>query len=104
MPNILTDLPDARPAERFTELLARPGVRIEQIVSHGQVTPADAPMVQASDEWVVLLAGAARVRLADAAEIALAPGDTLWIPRDTPHWVTYTDPAAPSLWLAVHLD
>ncbi|QIG81132.1 cupin domain-containing protein [Stakelama tenebrarum] len=102
--NLFSGLPSATTGEVFTELLARPGVRIERIVSQGQATPEDAPMVQDADEWVVLLSGTARLRIADAAERALAPGDWLWIPRGTPHWVTWTDPDAPSVWLAVHLD
>ncbi|NWO96443.1 cupin, partial [Escherichia coli] len=35
MTNLLADLPDAGAAEVFTELLRRPGVRIERIVSAG---------------------------------------------------------------------
>ncbi|MBA15904.1 MAG: cupin [Sphingomonas sp.] len=102
--NLFAPLPDARRDEVFTQLLARPGVRIERIVSQGQATPDDAPMVQDQDEWVVLLTGAARLRLEGEAERQLAPGDWLWIAGGTPHWVTWTDPDAPSVWLAVHLD
>src|SRR3546814_16623650 len=58
--NLLAALPRAAAGEVFTELLARPGVRLERIVSAGQTTPADAPMVQDTDEWGLLLAGAAR--------------------------------------------
>ncbi|KQP29890.1 cupin [Methylobacterium sp. Leaf104] len=101
-PNLLAELPDASGSEVFTELLSRPGCRIERIVSQGQVTPPDQPYRQAHDEWVLLLAGAARVALA-GAETALAPGDTLFIPAGTEHRVTFTDPARPTVWLAVHL-
>jgi len=41
--NLLADLPDAAAGEVFTELLVRPGCRIERIVSQGQVTPPDMP-------------------------------------------------------------
>lgn len=102
--HLLADLPPARDAEVFTELLARPGVRIERIVSHGQATPADAPMVQDSDEWVLLLEGAAGLRIADSDEVVLHPGDALWIARGEKHWVTWTASDRPSVWLAIHLD
>jgi cupin 2 domain-containing protein len=101
--NLLVDLPDARAGEVFTELLARPGARIERIVSHGQATPEDAPMVQDWDEWVVLLEGAAGLRIEDDAEVALAPGDHLLIGAGQRHWVTWTAADCPTVWLAVHL-
>ncbi|WP_109807722.1 cupin domain-containing protein [Sphingosinithalassobacter portus] len=102
--NLYANLPDATGAEVFTELFARTGVRIERIVSLGQATPEDAPMVQDQDEWVVLLTGGARLRIDGEAEQNLAPGDWMWIPRGTVHWVTWTDPDMPSIWLAVHLE
>ncbi|MDG2535020.1 cupin domain-containing protein [Sphingomonas sp. HITSZ_GF] len=101
--NLLAELPDARAGEVFTALLARAGVRIERIVSHGQATPADAPMVQGWDEWVLLLKGAARLRIEDGAEIALAPGDHLLIAAGQRHWVTWTPDDRETVWLAVHL-
>ncbi|MCW3836415.1 cupin domain-containing protein [Sphingomonas canadensis] len=104
MPSLLSPLPDARMGEAFTEVLTRPGVRVERIVSLGQATPPDAPMVQGWDEWVLLLAGSAGLRIGEGAEIALAPGDHLLIPAGTPHWVTHTAPDAPTVWLALHLD
>ena len=101
--NLLTGLPAARRAEAFTELLARPGVRIERIVSRGQATPEDAPMVQDQDEWVLLLEGAAGLRIEDSDEVTLQAGDHVWIARRQKHWVTWTAKDRPSVWLAVHL-
>lgn len=102
--NLLKGLPAAKKAEAFTELLARPGVRIERIVSRGQATPEDQPMVQDSDEWVLLLQGAAGIRIEDSGEVRLSPGDHLLIARGQKHWVTWTASDRPSVWLAVHLD
>jgi cupin 2 domain-containing protein len=102
--NIFAPLPDAREAEVFTPLLERSGVRIERIVSHGQATPEDAPFVQDADEWVVVLRGSAGLRIEGRAEVALVPGDHVFIPGGARHWVTWTDPDAPTLWLAVHLS
>lgn len=102
--NLLRDLPEAKDEEAFTDLLKRPGVRIERIVSRGQATPEDAPMVQDWDEWVVLLEGAAGIRIEDSAEVRLGPGDHLLIKAGQKHWVTWTARDRPSVWLAVHLD
>ncbi|MCQ9426269.1 cupin domain-containing protein [Pseudomonas sp. LJDD11] len=100
--NLFTPLPDARQAEVFTDLLVRPGCRVERIVSQGQVTSPERPYQQAHDEWVVVLSGSARV-LMDDVETALAPGDHLFIPAGMQHRVTFTDPAQPTVWLAIHI-
>ncbi|QDX26059.1 cupin domain-containing protein [Sphingomonas suaedae] len=101
--NLFADLPDARTSEVFSAVLARPGLRIERIVSHGQTTPEDAPFVQVEDEWVLLLRGSAGIRIEGSGEVALKPGDHLLIPGGKRHWVTRTAPDAPTLWLAIHL-
>jgi cupin 2 domain-containing protein len=101
--NLLTDLAAVTVEEVFQPLLVRPGCRIERIVSHGQVTPADQPYLQPYDEWVLLLAGAARVEV-EGAETVLAPGDHMLIPANTSHRVTFTDPDGSTIWLAVHFD
>ena len=108
MTNLFADLPDASKSEVFETLLTRPGAVIERIVSHGQITPADAPFMQDHDEWVLLLSGAARMwidgdgRDAQASEIALAPGDHALIPAGRRHRVIWTTEERPTVWLAVH--
>lgn len=97
-------LPAARRAEAFTELLARPGFTLERIVSLGQSTPADKPMVQQRDEWVVLLQGSAGLRVEGMQETTLKPGDHLLIAAGKPHWVTWTSKDVPTIWLALHFD
>ncbi|KTF70853.1 cupin [Sphingomonas sp. WG] len=101
---MLRDLPEAKEEEAFDDLLKRPGTRIERIVSRGQATAEDTPMVQAWDEWVILLEGAAGIRIEDSAEVRLAPGDHLLIAAGQKHWVTWTARDRPSVWLAVHLN
>ncbi|MET0307152.1 MAG: cupin domain-containing protein [Sphingomonas sp.] len=102
--NLLAKLPAAKRAEAFTELLARPGLRIERIVSRGQATPEAEPMVQESDEWVLVLEGAAGLRIEDSDEARLGPGDHVWIAAGQRHWVTWTAKDRATVWLAVHLD
>jgi cupin 2 domain-containing protein len=101
--NILSPLPDASAAEIFTTLLDRPGIRIERIVSAGQTTPDDTPYDQPHDEWILLLAGAARLWLESTGETMLMPGDALLIPAQLKHRVTWTQAEPPTVWLAVHI-
>lgn len=101
--NLLRDLPDAGAGEVFTELLRRPGVTLERIVSHGQATPLDQPMVQDWEEWVLLLEGEAGLRIGETRELRLKPGDHILINAHEPHWVTWTAPDRPTVWLTVHL-
>jgi cupin 2 domain-containing protein len=102
--NLLADLPPDGGEEVFTGLLRRPGVRIERIVSIGQITPADAPYDQPHDEWVLLLAGAARLWLENDGELALKAGSCILIPAHTRHRVTWTIKDAATVWLAVHFE
>jgi cupin 2 domain-containing protein len=101
--NLLEDLPRAADAEVVTALLARPGVRVERIVSAGQATPLDAPYDQDHDEWVLLLAGAAGLWIEGKGELVLRPGDTVLIPAHQRHRVTWTAADPPTVWLAIHL-
>jgi cupin 2 domain-containing protein len=97
--------PDELPApleETFEPLLSRHDVLIERITSHGNVTPTDKPYCQTRDEWVMVVSGAARLRMA-GREHVLNPGDHLFIPAGVEHWVTYTSPSEPTVWLAVHI-
>jgi cupin 2 domain-containing protein len=100
--NLLGDLPAARAGEIVDSLVAAPAVRIERIVSHGQTSPDGFWYDQDEAEFVVVLAGAARVRFADEAEArALKPGDTIHIATHRRHRVEWTDPACATVWLAV---
>ena len=100
--NLLFPLPDARAAERVDELLSRPGLRVARIVSSGQASAPGFWYDQTEGEWIVLLAGAARLRFADEAQARLLrPGDCLDIAPHRRHRVEWTDPDTPTVWLAV---
>lgn len=86
----------------FDDLLRRPGLRIERIVSRGHTTPPDEPYVQNWDEWVLILEGSAELFLEGIGQRHLATGEHLLIPAGTSHRVTYT--ADPTIWLAIHMD
>ena len=102
MINLFDDIPVRAADEVFSEVLVRGNVRIERIVSTGQSTPADKPYRQANDEWVLLLAGSAGLRIEGEGERDLRPGDHVLIAAHRAHWVTYTARDEPTIWLAVH--
>ncbi len=98
--NLFADLPAPLPHELMTTLLDAAGVRIERIVSHGHASPEGFWYDQDLHEWVVVLAGAARLRFEDRV-VEMRPGDCVNIPRRTRHRVEWTTPNEPTIWLAV---
>ena len=88
----------------LTETLQRgKGLRIERIVSTGQATPEGEWYDQEDDEFVLLVAGAARLLIAGEAQAReLRPGDWLLLPAHCRHRVTWTESDPPTVWLAIH--
>ncbi|MFJ4255345.1 MULTISPECIES: cupin domain-containing protein [Pseudomonas] len=102
--NLLTALPPCDPtsAECIDELLSRPGLRVERIVSSGQASPPGFWYDQAEGEWIVLLSGAAGLRFEHEQHTRLLkPGDCLDIPPHYRHRVEWTAPGMATVWLAV---
>ena len=99
--NLLRDLPNAGGDEIIERLVAGETVRIERIVSHGEVSPPGFWYDQDEAEFVAVLAGAARLGFADGEVMALGPGDWADIAPHRRHRVEWTDPGAPTIWLAV---
>lgn len=98
--NLLHDLPSSVPTELFETLHDAANVRIERIVSYGHVSPPDFWYDQAEGEWILLLAGAARLQFEDR-EVELRPGDYLNIRAHERHRVAWTSPRETTIWLAV---
>jgi cupin 2 domain-containing protein len=91
--------------EQHSLLLARPGLQIARIVSTGQASPPGFWYDQSQHEWVVLLAGEAKLVFEDeAAPRDLVPGDFVEIPAHCRHRVEWTDPEVPTVWLAVFYE
>lgn len=102
--NLFTALPalDPQASEQFDDLLQRPGLRIERIVSSGQASPPGFWYDQDESEWVVLLSGSAGLRLEHEDETrVLRPGDHLDIPPHCRHRVEWTEAGVATVWLAV---
>lgn len=103
MSNLFDDLSAKLPAERIDVLLSAPGIRVERIVSTGHVTPPGEWYDQDTDEWVVVLRGRARLRIASESDARdLYPGDHVLLRAHVRHRVEWTDDAGPTVWLALH--
>ncbi|TKC91245.1 cupin domain-containing protein [Trinickia terrae] len=106
--NLFDQLPsaaDLAAQETFEELLGRPGVRIERIVSLGQCSPPGFWYCQPHGEWVVVLAGSAGLLLeGELHERVLRAGDFVNIPARRRHRVEWTDSFLPTIWMAVHYE
>jgi cupin 2 domain-containing protein len=103
--NLFSGVPAELPEELVAPLLQRPGLRIERIVSRGHASPEGFWYDQPTDEWVVLLSGAAVLEFqADGRRMELQPGDYVYLPRYCRHRVASTAAQEPSVWLAVHID
>jgi cupin 2 domain-containing protein len=99
--NLLSGLPAAGTGEVVERLAGGDGVRIERIVSHGERSPDGFWYDQDEAEFVLVLAGGARLRFADGEVMALKPGDGVDIAPHRRHRVDWTDPEQPTVWLAV---
>jgi cupin 2 domain-containing protein len=89
---------DAAPAEgeATVELVRTPRFAVEQILSGVLGAPQDYD--QDHDEWVVVLAGAARLEV-DGITHDLGVGDWWLLPAGTRHRLVHTEPG--TSWLAV---
>ncbi len=100
--NLFAAIATGGPDERFDLLAQSPGARIERIISTGQASPPGFWYDQPEDEFVLLLSGAARLRLEmDNRILDLKPGDWIDIPARCRHRVEATQADPPTVWLAV---
>ena len=101
--NVFDGVPERLEAERIEALASGEVVRIERIVSTGQASPPGFWYDQDWREWAMVLSGSASLLFEGEAEPhVLGPGDYVDIPAHARHRVEWTDPARPTVWLAVH--
>ncbi|MBN3785770.1 cupin domain-containing protein [Burkholderia sp. Ac-20353] len=104
--NLFAEYPravDQAERETFEDLLRRPFLRIERIISTGQASPPGFWYCQPHGEWVVVLKGSASLLFENEPTArVLHPGDFVDIPAHCRHRVEWTDPGTPTVWLAVH--
>jgi cupin 2 domain-containing protein len=99
--NLLAALPARLDHEAFETLLSHGSVRFERIVSQGHTSPAEGWYDQDEHEWVLVLEGAGRLLFEDGRVLEMRRGDWVHIPAHVRHKVAWTDPAQPTVWLAV---
>jgi cupin 2 domain-containing protein len=100
-PNLFDNIPKDLPDELYETLSGSGQIRIERIVSHGHASPPDFWYDQGSTEFVLLIRGRAQLAFEEET-VDLHPGDYLTITAHRKHRVIWTDPDAPTIWLAVH--
>jgi cupin 2 domain-containing protein len=99
----LFNFPVPGPSEKeiFTAILDKKNIRIERIVSTGQISPEGEWYDQAEHEWVVLLQGKAKLLYSTGESFDLEPGSHLYLSPHCQHRVSYTSQEPPCIWLAV---
>ena len=93
------DLPALPLPEEVTTILSENGnIRIERIISTGQVSDW---YDQNETEFVILLEGNAVIEYENGKIIDLSKGDTLMIKPHERHKVSFTSSEPPCVWLCV---
>lgn len=101
--NIFERLPADTSEEIFEELVKEDNLKLERIISTGQVTPPGQWYDQDMDEWVLLLSGKAKLLIkGELNPRTLKPGDYIHLPAHCCHRVEWTDPENITIWLALH--
>ena len=87
--SLFADVPDGLPTELIETLVGGRGVRIERIVSQGQASEEGFWYDQDQEEFVLLVAGKARLRFADKESelVELKSGDWINIAAHRKHRV-----------------
>ena len=99
--NIFENVPENL-SEELLEVLAKgENVRIERIISQGNVTPPDEWYDQDEKEFVILLKGSAEILFEGDVTLGLKEGDWINIPAHKKHRVTKTSKDPKCVWLAV---
>ncbi|MFH1127882.1 MAG: cupin domain-containing protein [Candidatus Omnitrophota bacterium] len=101
--NIYSKISNIKDKEMLETLAVNKKLKIERIISRGQVTEKGKWLKEAHDEWVIILKGAGKLRFRnDSRLIKLKIGDYVLIPAHTSHRVEWTLPQEKTIWLAVH--
>ena len=89
--------------ELFQSLLTTRSLKIERIISTGQVTKKGKWLKSKRNEWVIVVRGAAKLRFfKNDRVVKMKAGSHVLIPANTLHRVDWTDPRQKTIWLAVY--
>ena len=98
--NIFENINVDKISEEFIEILKNDNLKIERIVSNGQISPKDFWYEQKENEFVLLLEGEAIIEF-ETKEIKLKKGDFINIKSYEKHRVKYTSLVESTIWLAI---
>lgn len=97
--NLLQEIPADLKNEVFEVIAASESVKVERIISKGQVSSEWYDQDQ--HEWVLVLQGSGELLFADGTSVRLGAGDYLNIPAHCKHKVSWTPPDEVTIWLAI---
>jgi len=101
--NIFTNIPNKINQEVFEDIVSNKNIKIERIISHGDITPKGEWYDQDTNEWVMLMQGEAILSFEDdKSSIKLTAGEYINIPAHIKHRVSWTTPNEKTIWLAIH--
>ena len=100
--NIFTKIPQELKDELFEDIINKPNLKIQRIVSDGHTTNKFDWYDQDGDEWIILLQGSAIISFFDEDDVALEVGDYINISAHKKHKVSYTSKDEKTIWLVVH--
>ena len=98
--NIFEQIIVDKSEEKFFEIFKNEKIKIEKIVSNGQISPENFWYEQEENEFVLLLEGFAILEFEDF-EMELKKGDCLNIKAMQKHRVKFTSLNEPTIWFAV---
>jgi cupin 2 domain-containing protein len=100
--NIFSGIPENIPEEIIETIISSEKMSIERIISKGHRSSEGFWYNQEKNEWVILLKGAARIRIENQDEsVNMKPGDHIHIPAHCRHRIEWTDPDRTTIWIAV---
>ena len=100
--NLLQNIPKSND-EIFETILENRSIKIERIISSGQISDEDFWYDQEESEFVLVVQGEAIVQFEDK-DVVLKVGDYLNISAHTKHRVKYTSTKEETIWLAIFYD
>ncbi len=100
--NIFEQIPKDLKDEVFEDIITSDKLTIERIISHGHISPASGWYEQDNSEWVIILQGEAVISFESKEDVRLKVGDYLQITALERHRVSWTNPNAVTIWLAIH--
>ena len=86
--------------ENFFEIIKNETIKIEKIVSNGQISPENFWYEQEKSEFILLLEGFAILEF-ENREVELKKGDCINIKAKQKHRVKFTSLDEPTIWFAV---